>query len=121
MVIVKALNPRPQYRSSWFAPKEMLKEVAASTPGFAPGCVNGYEDIKQVLNIHVLRRDPSRFSKPRPIRVKRELITGGSNDAPLRQTASSSQKSESETHLRYAHSLKHTLIFIHTTSTPTVY
>ena len=69
MVIAKALEPRPQHRSSWFVPKEMLNEVASSTLSFAPGCVNGCEDIEQVLNTHVLRRDPSRFSKPGPIGV----------------------------------------------------
>jgi len=53
-----------------FVPNEVVRESGAGFPDIVRVLVNGCEDIEQVLNVYILRRDPPRFSEPGLVRTK---------------------------------------------------
>jgi hypothetical protein len=70
MVVRESFEPWPQHDQSRFVPEEVLHEVVTRSPDAIGGFVDGGEDIEQVLNVHVLRHDPSGVSKPRPVGIE---------------------------------------------------
>ena len=69
MVIRESFDLRPQHDQPPFAPIEVPRESNTGTPDTGRVWVNGREDVEQVLNIHILRRDPSRLIEARLARV----------------------------------------------------
>jgi hypothetical protein len=63
VIIRKPLDPQPQHGLPRFAPAEVYQKAGASSPDFIRVRVDGREDIEQVLDIPILRGDPSRFSE----------------------------------------------------------
>ena len=53
-----------------FVPNEVVHKFVAGFPDIVQVCIDGCEDIEQVLNIHILRCNPSRFNEPGLDRIK---------------------------------------------------
>ena len=65
MVIWETFDLWTQNRLSWFVPIEVEHKVCACIPVPTRVRVDGREDIEQMLDIHILRPDPSRLFKSR--------------------------------------------------------
>ena len=69
MAIQELFNPRSQHNQSGFVPIEVLHEITTGIPGVAQTRVSRCEDIRQVLDIRILRDDPSGFLEVRSARI----------------------------------------------------
>ena len=69
MVVWESFNLWPQYNQQNFVPTEVLHEMITGIPNTILICVNGHEDIEQVLDICVLGCDPSRLVKARLVGI----------------------------------------------------
>jgi hypothetical protein len=63
MVVRECLDLWSQYSESRFVPMEVIQETGACLPDDFRAWIERCEDVKQVFDVHVLRCDPSRFSK----------------------------------------------------------
>ena len=63
MIVWETFNPWPQNRESLLVPIEVLHEFGTSIPDPVRVGVDCREDIEQVLDIDVLRRDSLCFFK----------------------------------------------------------
>jgi len=63
MVIREPFDPWPQNDEPWFVPREVRREIATGLPDVVRVGVDGCEDIEQMLDVYVLRRDPPCFSE----------------------------------------------------------
>lgn len=61
MIVWEPFDPWLQIDESSFVPIEMPCEIGAGFPDTVRVRADRYEDIEQVLDIYVLRRDPSCF------------------------------------------------------------
>ena len=61
MIIREPFDPWLKNDQSLFVPKEVLHETGAGIPDTVRACVDCSEDIQQVLDVYIFRRDPSRF------------------------------------------------------------
>ena len=69
MIVWETFNPWPQNRESLLVPKEVLHEIRTSIPDPVRVGVDRREDIEQVFNIYVLRRDPLRCFEAGLVRI----------------------------------------------------
>ena len=69
MVVWEPFEPWPQHNKPAFVPKEVPHEVITDVPDVVRVCINGRKNIQQVLDIDILRYDPSCFFKPGLTRI----------------------------------------------------
>ena len=70
MDIWEPFDLRSQHDEPWFVRKEVLHEMLTGIPDIARVGINSCKDIEQMLDIHILRNDPSRLFEVRLVEIK---------------------------------------------------